>query len=75
MRGRKMMLGAALFLGAGAVGCQTYELGQVLPSPYFMRGCRWRRRTSKQSFPSTPMADAEVRPPLRYQIRRHSTHR
>ena len=30
--------GAALAASTlGAVGCQTYELGQVLPSPYHMR--------------------------------------
>ena len=31
------LLGGALLSAAGSVGCQTYQVGQVLPSPHHMR--------------------------------------
>ena len=34
---RGVLLGACVALGLSSVGCQTYEIGQVLPSPGFLR--------------------------------------
>jgi hypothetical protein len=34
---RTAFLGACVALGLSSIGCQTYELGQVLPSPGFLR--------------------------------------
>jgi hypothetical protein len=30
-------LALTLWAGLSSIGCQTYQLGQVLPTPYFLR--------------------------------------